>query len=120
MSDSDFLHPETVSQLAGLELKARQIVDGALSGLHRSPHRGFSVEFAEHREYVPGDDLRYVDWKVYGKRDRYYVKQFEQETNFVCELLLDVSPSMLYRSSPAVLRNSATPGTSRPPSHTLS
>ena len=103
MSDSTFLTPKTVSQLAGLELKARQIVDGALSGLHRSPHRGFSVEFAEHREYVPGDDLRYVDWKVYGKRDRYYVKQFEQETNFVCELLLDVSPSMLYRSSPSVL-----------------
>jgi uncharacterized protein (DUF58 family) len=103
MSDSSFLTSETVSQLAGLELKARQIVDGALSGLHRSPHRGFSVEFAEHREYVPGDDLRYVDWKVYGKRDRYYLKQFEQETNFVCELLLDVSPSMRYRSFPGYL-----------------
>jgi uncharacterized protein (DUF58 family) len=101
MSDSSFISAETVTQLAGLELKARQVVDGALSGLHRSPHRGFSVEFAEHREYVPGDDLRYVDWKVYGKRDRYYLKQFEQETNFVCELLVDVSPSMRYRSSHA-------------------
>ncbi len=102
MPERSLLNPDTVAQLAGLELKARQIVDGALSGLHRSPHRGFSVEFAEHREYVPGDDLRYVDWKVYGKRDRYYLKQFEQETNFVCELLLDVSPSMRYRSQDGV------------------
>lgn len=98
MSDP-LLKPETVAQLAGLELRARQIVEGALSGLHRSPHRGFSVEFAEHREYAPGDDLRYVDWKVYGKRDRYYLKQFEQETNFICQLMIDVSGSMRYRSS---------------------
>jgi uncharacterized protein (DUF58 family) len=69
--------------------------------LHKSPYHGFSVEFAEHREYVPGDDLRYVDWKVYGKRDRYYLKQYEEETNFTCHLLLDTSESMLYRSEKA-------------------
>lgn len=103
MPDQSLLKPDTVAQLAGLELKARQIVDGALSGLHRSPHRGFSVEFAEHREYAPGDDLRYVDWKVYGKRDRYYLKQFEQETNFICELLVDTSLSMRYRSREGIL-----------------
>ncbi|REJ94715.1 MAG: DUF58 domain-containing protein [Planctomycetota bacterium] len=98
MPADNFLLPETLARLAGLEVKARGIVEGYLSGLHHSPHRGFSVEFAEHREYVPGDDLRYVDWKVYGKSDRYYLKQFEQETNFVCHLLLDVSDSMRYRS----------------------
>jgi uncharacterized protein (DUF58 family) len=98
MPNQSYLQPETLAKLAGLELKARGIVEGYLAGLHRSPQRGFSVEFAEHREYVPGDDLRYVDWKVYGKRDRVYLKQFEEETNFVCYLLLDVSDSMRYRS----------------------
>ena len=103
MPADNFLIPETLSRLAGLEVKARGIVEGYLSGLHHSPHRGFSVEFAEHREYVPGDDLRYVDWKVYGKSDRYYLKQFEEETNFVCHVLLDVSSSMRYRSEAAPL-----------------
>jgi uncharacterized protein (DUF58 family) len=98
MENSSYLNPETLSRLSGLELKARGIVDGYLSGMHRSPHQGFSVEFAEHREYTPGDDLRYVDWKVYGKRDRHYLKRYEEETNFVCELLLDVSDSMRFRS----------------------
>jgi uncharacterized protein (DUF58 family) len=98
MPNQDYLQPETLAKLAGLELKARGIVEGYLAGLHRSPQRGFSVEFAEHREYVPGDDLRYVDWKVYGKRDRVYLKQFEEETNFVCHILLDVSDSMRYCS----------------------
>jgi len=102
MPNQNYLQPETLAKLSGLELKARGIVEGYLAGLHRSPQRGFSVEFAEHREYVPGDDLRYVDWKVYGKRDRVYLKQFEEETNFVCCILLDVSNSMQYRSeSPA-------------------
>lgn len=101
MEESSYLNPETLSRLSGLELKARGIVDGYLSGMHRSPHQGFSVEFAEHREYTPGDDLRYVDWKVYAKRDRHYLKQYEEETNFVCELLLDVSDSMRFQSDAA-------------------
>jgi len=87
--------------LTGLEFKARRIVDGFLAGRHRGPRRGSSAEFAEHREYAPGDDLRYLDWKVFGKHDRYYLKQLEQETNFVCHLLLDVSDSMRYRSDDA-------------------
>jgi len=90
--------PELIARLAGLDVQARTIVEGFVSGLHRSPHHGFSVEFAEHREYLPGDDLRYVDWKVYGKSDRIYLKQYEEETNFACHLLLDVSDSMRYRA----------------------
>jgi uncharacterized protein (DUF58 family) len=103
MPAPSYLPPETLARLSGLEFRARALVDGFLSGLHRSPQRGFSVEFAEHREYVPGDDLRYVDWKVYGKRDRFYLKQFEAETNFVCHVLLDVSDSMRYRSPGAAV-----------------
>src|SRR5687767_7842502 len=97
MSSHRLLPAEQLGRLAGLELKARSIVDGYLSGMHRSPNRGFSIEFAEHRQYTPGDDLRYLDWKIYGKRDRYYLKQFEEETNFVGYVLLDVSDSMRYR-----------------------
>lgn len=92
------LDPAGLAKLQGLELKARTIVEGYVSGWHKSPYHGFSVEFAEHREYVPGDDLRYVDWKVYGKSDRYYLKQFDEETNFSCHLLVDTSESMAYRS----------------------
>lgn len=99
----NYLDPEVLARLSGLDLKARLIVEGFVSGLHRSPYHGFSVEFAEHREYVPGDDLRYVDWKVFGRNDRYYLKQFEEETNFACSLLLDTSRSMSYRSSAASL-----------------
>ncbi len=92
-----YLNPQTLAELGDLHLAARSIVEGYLSGLHRSPLRGHSVEFAEHREYVPGDDLRYVDWKVFGRSDRYYLKQFEEETNLSCFLLLDTSESMTYR-----------------------
>jgi len=99
----NYLDPKTLARLSGLDLKARLIVEGFVSGLHRSPYHGFSVEFAEHREYVPGDDLRYVDWKVFGKNDRYYLKQFEEETNFACNLLLDTSQSMNYRSASAAM-----------------
>lgn len=95
------IDPRLLAQLEGLELRARTIVDGWLAGRHRSNQRGFSVEFAEHREYTPGDDLRYLDWKVFGKRDRYQLKQFEAETNFACILLVDVSESMDYRSAGA-------------------
>ena len=98
---TDYLDPAILAGLTGLELKARLIVEGYVSGMHKSPYQGFSVEFAEHREYVPGDDLRYVDWKVYGKSDRYYLKRFEEETNFACYILLDTSESMLYRSHEA-------------------
>lgn len=97
------LDPETVARLKGLELRARYIVDGYLSGQHRSPYRGQSVEFAQHREYAAGDDLRYVDWKVFGKTDRVYLKQFEAETNLFCYLMLDASESMQYRHPRSVM-----------------
>ncbi|MGD0483178.1 MAG: DUF58 domain-containing protein [Gemmatimonadales bacterium] len=90
----DLLDPYTVAGLGGIELVARGVVEGFLSGLHRSPYRGFSVEFAEHRPYQPGDELRYLDWKILGRRDRLYVKQFEEETNLRATLVLDVSRSM--------------------------
>src|SRR5437667_412413 len=90
--------PEFVARLGTLELKARTIVEGFLSGLHRSPFKGFSVEFAEYRQYIPGDDLSTIDWRVYARSDRYYVKKFEEETNLDCHLMLDVSGSMGYGS----------------------
>ncbi len=92
-----------LAQLQGLHLRARHIVEGYVAGLHRSPFRGYSIEFAEHREYTPGDDLRYVDWKVYGRTDKYYVKQYEDETNLICYLVLDISESMGYRGPESVL-----------------
>ncbi|MGH9253946.1 MAG: DUF58 domain-containing protein [Vicinamibacterales bacterium] len=97
-SELGFLDPATLARLGTLELKARTVVEGFLSGLHRSPFKGFSVEFAEYRQYLPGDDLSTIDWKVYARSDRYYVKKFEEETNVDCHLLLDVSASMGYGS----------------------
>jgi uncharacterized protein (DUF58 family) len=91
-----FLDPAVVARLGTLELKARTIVEGLLSGLHRSPFKGFSVEFAEYRQYIPGDDLSTIDWKVYARSDRYYVKKFEEDTNLDCHVMLDVSASMAY------------------------
>src|SRR5438552_2215992 len=96
--DRGFLDPAVIARLGTLELRARTIVEGFLSGLHRSPFKGFSVEFAEYRQYIPGDDLATIDWKVYARSDRYYVKKFEEETNLDCHLLLDVSGSMEYGS----------------------
>ena len=93
-----YLNPEVISRLSGMDLRARLVVEGFITGLHRSPYHGFSVEFAEHRQYMPGDEIRHVDWKVYGKTDRFYVKQFEEETNLKAYLLLDCSASMGYRS----------------------
>lgn len=93
-----FLDPAVIARLGTLELKARTIVEGFLSGLHRSPFKGFSVEFAEYRQYIHGDDLATIDWKVYARSDRYYVKKFEEETNLDCHLILDVSGSMGYGS----------------------
>ena len=98
-----YLDPRALAKLQGLELRARSIVEGYVTGVHRSPYHGFSVEFAEHREYVPGDDLRYVDWKAFGKTDRVYLKQYEEETNLVAYLLLDTSESMTYQSDDAPL-----------------
>lgn len=97
--DLRFLDPAVLARLASMELKARTVVEGFLSGLHRSPFRGFSVEFAEYRPYLPGDDLSTMDWKVYARSDRHYVKKFEEETNLDCHLLLDVSASMRYRGA---------------------
>src|SRR5438105_9531566 len=93
-----YLDPLTLAKVRGLELQARLVVEGYLSGMHKSPYHGFSVEFAQHREYVPGDDIRHIDWKVYGRTGRYYLKQYEEETNLVCWLMLDVSESMRYGS----------------------
>ena len=92
------LDPGFLDRLKSLQLKARWAVDGALTGLHRSPHHGASVEFAEHKEYAPGDEIRHIDWKVYAKSDKYYVKRFEQETNLRAMVLVDASASMLYQS----------------------
>ncbi len=91
------LSPELISRLGPLELKARQIVEGFIAGLHKSPFYGFSVEFAEHRSYYPGDEIRHIDWKVYGKSERFYVKQYEEETNLRCHLILDTSSSMQFK-----------------------
>lgn len=100
---ADMLDPVMLASLEGLELRARALVDGYLSGSHRSAGRGYSAEFAEHREYTPGDDPRYVDWKIYGRTDRIFLKQFEAETDLVCYLLVDASESMAYQSNPASL-----------------
>ena len=97
--DLRVLDPAVIARLGTMELKARTVVEGFLSGLHRSPFKGFSVEFAEYREYLPGDDLSTLDWKVYARTDRHYVKKFEEETNLECHLLLDVSGSMAYRGA---------------------
>ena len=98
-----YFDPRTLAKLQGLQLRARHIVEGHVAGLHHSHLRGFSIEFAEHREYSPGDDLRYVDWKVFGRTDKFYLKQFEDETNLVCHLLLDVSESMRYKGPDSAL-----------------
>jgi uncharacterized protein (DUF58 family) len=94
------LHPDVIKRIGRLEIRARHIVEGLLSGMHRSPYFGQSVEFLQHREYAPGDDLRRVDWKVWAKQDRLYVKQYEEDTDLRCCLLVDVSESMAYGSGP--------------------
>ncbi len=100
MSDEyrKYLEPRVVSRLANMELRARLIVEGFIAGLHRSPYHGFSVEFAEHRQYMPGDEIKHVDWKVYARTDRFYIKQYEEETNLKATILLDTSMSMGYAS----------------------
>jgi len=93
-----YLDPVALAAVRGLELQARLIVEGYLSGMHKSPYHGFSVEFAQHREYVPGDDLKHLDWKVYSRTGRFYLKQYEEETNLALWLLVDTSESMTYAS----------------------
>ncbi|MDR3639683.1 MAG: DUF58 domain-containing protein [Isosphaeraceae bacterium] len=93
-----YLNPQTLASLEGIDLQARLVVEGYVAGMHPSPYHGFSVEFAEHREYVPGDDIRHVDWKVWSKTDKLYLKQYEEETNLLLYLLLDTSESMAYSS----------------------
>jgi uncharacterized protein (DUF58 family) len=93
-----YLQPDVVAKLANMELVARLVVEGFITGLHKSPYHGFSVEFAEHRQYMPGDEPRHIDWKIYGKTDRYYIKQFEEETNLKSYIVLDTSRSMAYAS----------------------
>jgi len=94
-----YLNPEVVSKLRSMDLRARLVVEGFITGLHKSPYHGFSAEFAEHRQYMPGDEIKHIDWKVYGKTDRFYVKQFEEETNLKSYILLDASASMGYSST---------------------
>src|SRR5438067_9507108 len=93
-----YLDPLALAKVGSLELQARLVVEGFLSGMHKSPFHGFSVEFAQHREYVPGDDLKHLDWKVYSRTGRFYLKQYEEETNLALWLLLDCSESMQYGS----------------------
>ena len=99
MSDSiNFLDPSILAGLDNLELRARVVVEGFLSGMHKSPHRGFSVEFNDYRNYNRGDDMRHVDWKLYARSDKFYIKQYEDETNVRCVIVLDTSASMAYSS----------------------
>src|SRR5579862_6762182 len=99
MDRAAVLTPADLAKLSNLELRARSVVEGALSGLHRSPHHGSSVEFAEHKEYSAGDEIKHIDWKAYGKFDKYYVKRFEEETELRAYLLVDCSGSMEYRGN---------------------
>ncbi|MBI2619675.1 MAG: DUF58 domain-containing protein [Ignavibacteriales bacterium] len=93
-----YLQPEIIAQLANMELRARLVVEGFITGLHRSPYHGFSVEFTEHRPYMPGDEIKHIDWKAYAKTGRYFIKQFEEETNLKSHVILDASASMGYAS----------------------
>jgi len=93
-----YLQPAVVAQLANMELRARFVVEGFITGLHKSPYHGFSVEFTEHRQYMPGDEIKHIDWKAYGKTDRFYIKQFEEETNLKSYIIVDASRSMDYAS----------------------
>jgi uncharacterized protein (DUF58 family) len=93
---SDFLTPSDLQKISNLQVVARQVVEGFCSGMHRSPHKGFSVEFKQHRQYVPGDEIRHIDWRAFGRSDRFYIREYEEETNLRATLLLDLSGSMNY------------------------
>ena len=93
---SDFLTPSDLQRISNLQVFARQVVEGFTTGLHRSPHKGFSVEFKQHRQYVPGDEIRHIDWRVFARSDRYYIREYEEETNLRATIILDRSGSMEY------------------------
>src|SRR6187399_2854955 len=93
---TSFLTKPDLQRVSRLQIFARQVVEGFCSGLHRSPHKGFSVEFKQHRQYVPGDEIRHIDWRVFGRSDRFYIREYEEETNLRATLLLDLSGSMKY------------------------
>ncbi len=99
-----YLSPETVAKLGSMELRARLVVEGFITGLHRSPFHGFSAEFSEHRQYRHGDELKHIDWKIYGRSDRYYVKQYEDETNLRATICVDMSASMSYTSGGTITK----------------
>ena len=98
MDKNKYLNPESIAKLDNMSLRARLVVEGYLLGQHKSPYHGFSVEFAEHRSYGHGDEIRHIDWKLYGKTDRYYIKRFEEETNLRSHILIDTSQSMKFKS----------------------
>ena len=102
---AEFLTPADLKKISNLQVLARLVVEGFITGLHRSPHKGFSVEFAEHRGYVPGDDIRRIDWKVFGKSDRFYIKEYEEETNLRATILLDQSGSMNYTGTAGISKH---------------
>ena len=97
MPASIHFDPTSLAKYGRLAMVARQLVEGFLTGAHKSPYKGFSVEFAEHRQYYPGDEIRHIDWRAYGKTDRYYIKEYEEETNLKAHLLVDASGSMGHR-----------------------
>ena len=98
---SDFLNPSDLQRISNLQVCARQVVEGFTTGLHRSPHKGFSVEFKQHRQYVPGDEIRHIDWRVFARSDRYYIREYEEETNLRATIILDRSGSMEYGGAQA-------------------
>jgi len=98
-SSLSLLDPRALAKVSRMELVARQVMDGYVQGMHRSPHVGFALDFAQHRPYVPGDDIKRIDWRVYAKADRYYIKQYEVSTNLRCHVVLDASGSMAYRGA---------------------
>ena len=96
---AELIDPATLMRIRSLEFRARIVVEGFLRGIHRSPYHGFSAEFTEYRQYIPGEDTRYMDWRLYARSDRFYIKKFEDETNLRCHFLVDRSSSMAYTSS---------------------
>jgi uncharacterized protein (DUF58 family) len=103
-TEHSYLRPDVVSRLSSMELRAHHVVEGFMTGLHKSPYHGFSVEFAEHRQYMPGDEIKRIDWKVLGRTDRYYIKQFEEETNLKAYIVLDASKSMAFKAEGSVTK----------------
>src|SRR5205807_10538775 len=98
-SSGSLLDPRTLQKISKMELVARQVMDGYVQGMHRLPHVGFALDFAQHRQYAPGDDIKRLDWRAYAKSERYYIKQYEVSTNLRAHIVLDASASMAYRGA---------------------